>query len=71
MTFSASPESGILAHASVMPSDLMRHMLHSWNGTLALQKGIASIRNYIDIYRLGFDQNFLVNFKTQVHLNGL
>ncbi|WP_162426511.1 sensor histidine kinase [Pontibacter pudoricolor] len=67
----AYPVSDKLGNAVIKLSDLMRYMLHeSQDGKIELQKEIDYLQNYIDIYRLRFDEKFFVNFDIQGHVNG-
>lgn len=67
----AYPVSDKLADAVIKLSDLMRYMLYESNdGKVELQKEVDYLQNYIDIYRLRFEDNFFVNFHIQGHLNG-
>jgi two-component system, LytTR family, sensor kinase len=65
------PVSDKLANAIIKLSDLMRYMLHeSQDGKVELQKEVDYLHNYLDIYRLRFEDNFFVNFHIQGHVNG-
>ncbi|GAB3814937.1 sensor histidine kinase [Pontibacter rugosus] len=67
----AYPVSDKLADAIIKLSDLMRYMLYeSKDGRVELQKEVDYLHNYIDIYRLRFENNFFVNFNIQGHVNG-
>ncbi|PTX20281.1 histidine kinase [Pontibacter mucosus] len=67
----AYPVSDKLADAIIRLSDLMRYMLHeSKDGKVELQKEVDYLHNYLEIYRLRFEDNFFVNFNIQGHVNG-
>ncbi|MCC9168003.1 sensor histidine kinase [Pontibacter harenae] len=67
----AYPVSDKLADAIIKLSDLMRYMLYeSKDGRVELQKEVDYLENYINIYRLRFEDNFFVNFNIQGHVNG-
>ncbi|TPE45840.1 sensor histidine kinase [Pontibacter mangrovi] len=67
----AYPVSGKLADAIIRLSDLMRYMLHeSKDGKVELQKEVDYLHNYLEIYRLRFEDNFFVNFNIQGQVNG-
>ncbi|MFD2247484.1 sensor histidine kinase [Pontibacter ruber] len=67
----AYPVSDKLAGAIIKLSDLMRYMLHeSKDGKVDLQKEVDYLHNYLDIYRLRFEDNFFVNFTIQGQVNG-
>jgi len=67
----AYPVSDKLADAIIRLSDLMRYMLHeSKDGKVELQKEVDYLHNYLEIYRLRFEDNFFVNFSIQGHVNG-
>ncbi|WP_299756968.1 histidine kinase [uncultured Pontibacter sp.] len=67
----AYPVSDKLADAIIKLSDLMRYMLHeSKDGKVELQKEVDYLHNYLEIYRLRFEDNFFVNFNIQGHVNG-
>ncbi len=67
----AYPVSDKLASAIIKLSDLMRYMLHeSTDGKVALQKEVEYLHNYIDIFRLRFEQHFFVDFTIEGSLNG-
>ena len=49
----------------------MRYMLHdSADGKVDLQQDIDYLQNYIDIYRLRFEDSFFVDFTTDESLSG-
>jgi len=49
----------------------MRYMLNnSIDGMLNLQQEIEYLQNYIEIYRLRFEESFFVDFKTTGDFNG-
>ncbi len=59
----AYPVSDVLANAIIKLSQLMRYMLYnSVNGLIALRLEIDYLHNYIEIYRLRFEDSFFVNF---------
>lgn len=61
----AYPVSAQLADAIIKLSQLMRYMLNnSIDGMLDLQREVDYIENYIEIYRLRFEDSFFVDFKT-------
>lgn len=67
----AYPVSDKLADAIIKLSDLMRYMLHeSKDGKVELQKEVDYLHNYLEIYRLRFEDNFFVNFNIQGQVNG-
>ncbi|WP_242917247.1 sensor histidine kinase [Pontibacter liquoris] len=67
----AYPVSDKLGGAIIKLSDLMRYMLHeSKDGKVELQKEVDYLHNYLDIYRLRFEDNFFVNFNIQGQVNG-
>ncbi|MBC5991529.1 sensor histidine kinase [Pontibacter cellulosilyticus] len=67
----AYPVSDKLAVAIIRLSDLMRYMLHeSKDGKVELQKEVDYLHNYLEIYRLRFEDKFFVNFYVQGHVNG-
>lgn len=67
----AYPVSDKLADAIIKVSDLMRYMLYeSKDGKVELQKEVEYLHNYLEIYRLRFENNFFVNFNIQGHVNG-
>ncbi|MDX5438561.1 MAG: histidine kinase, partial [Pontibacter sp.] len=67
----AYPVSDKLACAIIKLSDLMRYMLHeSQDGKVELQKEMDYLHNYLEIYRLRFEDNFFVNFNIRGHVNG-
>ncbi|QCR21868.1 sensor histidine kinase [Pontibacter sp. SGAir0037] len=67
----AYPVSDKLADAIIKLSDLMRYMLYeSKDGRVELQKEVDYLQNYLNIYRLRFENNFFVNFTIQGHVNG-
>ncbi len=60
----AYPVSDKLADGIIKLSQLMRYMLNnSIDGMLELQREIEYLENYIEIYRLRFEDNFFVDFK--------
>jgi len=59
----AYPVSDVLANAIIKLSQLMRYMLYnSVDGLIDLKLEIDYLHNYIEIYRLRFEDNFFVNF---------
>ncbi|WP_299821723.1 histidine kinase [uncultured Pontibacter sp.] len=67
----AYPVSDKLGNAVIKLSELMRYMLHeSKDGKVELQKEVDYLQNYLDIYRLRFEDNFFVHFTLQGHVNG-
>ncbi|MCC9137385.1 sensor histidine kinase [Pontibacter silvestris] len=67
----AYPVSDKLADAIIKLSDLMRYMLYeSKDGKVELQKEVDYLHNYINIYRLRFEETFFVNFNIEGHVNG-
>ena len=59
----AYPISDVLANAIIKLSQLMRYMLYnSSDGLIDLKLEIDYIQNYIEIYRLRFEERFFVNF---------
>lgn len=67
----AYPASEKLADAIIKLSQLMRYMLNnSIDGMLNLQQEIEYLENYIEIYRLRFEESFFVEFKTSGDFNG-
>jgi hypothetical protein len=62
----AYPVSDALAQAIVKLSNLMRYMLHnSVDGMIDLQLEIDYLHNYIEIYKLRFQESFFVDFKVE------
>jgi len=62
----AYPVSDKLADAIIKLSQLMRYMLtDSIDGMLNLQKEVDYLENYIEIYRLRFEDSFFVDFKVE------
>jgi len=60
----AYPVSDKLADGIIKLSQLMRYMLNnSIDGMLELQREIEYLENYIEIYRLRFEDSFFVDFK--------
>jgi len=58
----AYPISDVLSNAIIKLSKLMRYMLYnSSNGLIDLKMEIEYIQNYIEIYRLRFEDSFFVN----------
>jgi two-component system LytT family sensor kinase len=67
----AYPVSDPLADAIIKLSNLMRYMLNkSADGKVDLQQDIDYLQNYIDIYRLRFEDSFFVDFKVDENLAG-
>ncbi|WP_345949574.1 sensor histidine kinase [Mucilaginibacter sp. PAMB04274] len=67
----AYPVSDQLADAIIKLSNLMRYMLNeSKDGRIDLEKEVDYLNNYIDIYRLRFEDNFYVEFKTEGDIAG-
>lgn len=67
----AYPVSDKLADAIIKLSQLMRYMLtESPDGRIDLQKEVDYLENYIDIYRLRFEDNFHVDFKAEGTIAG-
>lgn len=67
----AYPVSDVLAQAIIKLSQLMRYMLHnSVDGMIDLQLEIDYLHNYIDIYKLRFEENFFVKFEVHGDLKG-
>lgn len=67
----AYPVSDPLANAIIKLSQLMRYTLHqSADGKVDLQQDVDYLQNYIDIYRLRFEDKFFVDFKTEGDLTG-
>ncbi|GAB3195837.1 sensor histidine kinase YesM [Pontibacter aydingkolensis] len=67
----AYPVSDKLGNAVIKLSELMRYMLYeSKDGKVELQKEVDYLHNYLDIYRLRFEDKFFVNFDIHGHLNG-
>ena len=64
MLFSmAYPVAKPVANAILKLSELMRYMLHDTpDGQVDLEKEIEYLRNYLDLYRLRFPDNFFVDF---------
>lgn len=59
----AYPISDVLANAIIRLSQLMRYMLYnSSDGLIDLKLEIDYIQNYIEIYKLRFEDHFFVNF---------
>lgn len=59
----AYPVSDVLGNSILKLSDLMRYMLYnSADGLIDLKKEIDYIQNYIEIYKLRFEDRFFVNF---------
>lgn len=59
----AYPLSDKLGNAIIRLSQLMRYMLYnSVDGLIELRLEIEYLQNYIEIYRLRFEDNFFVNF---------
>ncbi|ASU34346.1 sensor histidine kinase [Mucilaginibacter xinganensis] len=66
----AYPVSEKVADAIIKLSQLMRYMLNnSIDGMLNLQQEIEYLENYIEIYRLRFEEDFFVEFKTTGNFN--
>ncbi|MBN8864001.1 MAG: histidine kinase [Sphingobacteriales bacterium] len=62
----AYPVSDRLAEAIIKLSQLMRYMLHNTlDGMIGLQPEIDYLNNYIEIYRLRFEDHFFVQFRIQ------
>jgi two-component system LytT family sensor kinase len=62
----AYPVSEPLADAIIKLSQLMRYTLHeSADGKVDLQQDLDYLQNYIDIYRLRFEDRFFVDFKAE------
>lgn len=60
------PVSDRLAEAIIKLSQLMRYMLHNTlDGMIGLQPEIDYLHNYIEIYRLRFEDHFFVHFSIQ------
>jgi hypothetical protein len=67
----AYPVSEKLADAIIKLSQLMRYMLNnSVDGMLNLQQEIDYLQNYIEIYRLRFEDSFFVDFQTTGDFSG-
>lgn len=67
----AYPVSDKLADAIIKLSQLMRYMLtESPDGLIDLEKEVDYLENYIDIYRLRFEDNFHVDFKAEGDIAG-
>ena len=67
----AYPVSDQLANAIIKLSNLMRYMLtESPDGRIDLQKEVDYLNNYIDIYRMRFEDNFFVNFEAADNVAG-
>lgn len=67
----AYPVSEKLADAIIKLSQLMRYMLNnSVDGMLGLEQEIEYLENYIEIYRLRFEDDFFVDFKTTGDFTG-
>jgi len=67
----AYPTSEKLADAIIKLSQLMRYMLNnSVDGMLALQQEIDYLHNYIEIYRMRFEDEFFVDFKVSGDMTG-
>ncbi|MDT3403332.1 sensor histidine kinase [Mucilaginibacter terrae] len=67
----AYPVSDKLADAIIKLSQLMRYMLtESPDGLIDLEKEVDYLNNYIDIYRLRFEDNFHVDFKVEGDIAG-
>ncbi|WP_158288398.1 sensor histidine kinase [Mucilaginibacter psychrotolerans] len=59
----AYPVSDVLGQAIIKLSQLMRYMLHnSPDGMIGLQLEIDYLHNYIEIYKLRFEDHFFVDF---------
>lgn len=59
----AYPVSDVLAQSIIKVSQLMRYMLHnSADGMIDLQLEIDYLHNYIEIYKLRFEESFFVDF---------
>lgn len=67
----AYPVSDALAQAIVKLSNLMRYMLHnSSDGMIDGQLEIDYLHNYIEIYKLRFQEQFFVNFHVEGGFTG-
>lgn len=67
----AYPVSDVLAQSIIKLSQLMRYMLHnSVDGMIDLDLELDYLHNYIEIYKLRFEESFFVNFTVMGHCKG-